>query len=206
MTGTLGILAYGSLIDDPGPELAAVVVRVIKEGVVTPFKVEFARTSATRAGAPTLVPVTTGGAHIPAQILVLRADIDESTAREILWRRETGRTGGALALGNQTPAGANRIIERLQDFHGISVVLYVRIGTNIARLTAQKLAELAIASVKFADLQEGRDGISYLAAALRNGVRTPLTGEFEQEIKRQTGAVSLAEALRTLRGARRRDR
>jgi hypothetical protein len=204
MTGTLGILAYGSLIDDPGPELAAVVVRVIKEGVITPFKVEFARTSATRAGAPTLIPVTTGGAHIPAQVLVLRADIDESTARDILWRRETGRTGGAL--GNQTPPGANRVIERLQDFHGNSVVLYMRIGTNIARLTAQKLAELAIASAKSADLQEGRDGISYLAAALRNGVRTPLTGEFEQEIKRQTGAISLAEALRILRGARKRDR
>lgn len=204
MTGTLGILAYGSLIDDPGPELAAVVVRVIKEGVITPFKVEFARTSATRAGAPTLIPVNTGGAHLPAQILVLRADIDESTARDILWRRETGRTGGAP--GNQTPAEANRVIGRLRDFHGISVVLYMRIGTNIARLTAQKLAELAIASVKSADLQEGRDGISYLAAALRNGVRTPLTGEFEQEIKRQTGAVSLAEALRILRGARRRDR
>jgi hypothetical protein len=200
MTSKLGILAYGSLIGDPGRELAAAIVRVIKEGVATPFKVEFARTSATRAGAPTLVPVNTGGAHVLAQILVLRADIDETTARDILWRRETGRTG--VAPLDPNPVGPNHVIvERLQDFHGVSVVLYTRIGANIDLLTARKLAQLAIASAKAADLPEGRDGISYLASAMRNGVRTPLTAEFEQEIKRQTGATSLSEALRILRSA-----
>jgi hypothetical protein len=198
MTSKLGILAYGSLIGDPGPELAGVIVRVIKEGVTTPFKVEFARASASRAGAPTLVPVTTGGAHIPAQILVLRDDVDESTARNMLWRRESGRTG--VVPVNPSPVGPNRVmVERLQDFHGVSVVLYTRIGANIDQLTARKLVQLAIASARSANLQEGRDGISYLAAALRNGVRTPLTAEFEQEIKRQTGATSLPEALRILR-------
>src|SRR5215471_10060708 len=136
MTRKLGILAYGSLIDDPGPDLAACIIRVIKEGITTPFKVEFARTSATRAGAPTLVPVAWGGAHVPAHILVLRGNIDESTARDMLWRRETGRMG--VAPANPTAVGSSRvIIERLQDFHDIAVVLYTRIGANIAPLTAE---------------------------------------------------------------------
>jgi hypothetical protein len=90
------------------------------------------------------------------------------------------------------------MVKRLEDFHGVLVVLYTQIGVNIAPLTAQKLVQLAIASARSADLKEGRDGISYLAAALRNGVSTPLTGEFTQGIKRQTGASSLAEALRIL--------
>lgn len=198
MTSKVGILAYGSLIDDPGPEIEGVVARVIKDGVTTPFKVEFARTSATRAGAPTLVPVDTGGANVAAQILVLREDVDKSAARDMLWRRETGRTG--VAPVNPTSVGPNRVIvERLQDFHGVPVVLYTRIGANIVPLTARRLAELAIASAKSASLPEGRDGISYLANALRNGIQTPLAAEFEQEVKRQTRATSLAAALRIVR-------
>jgi len=54
-------LAYGSLIDDPGSEIQPVIARLI-EGVETPFKVEFARSSEKRDGAPTLVPVKEGGA------------------------------------------------------------------------------------------------------------------------------------------------
>src|SRR5262245_2721976 len=73
---SVGILAYGSLIEDPGQEIAAAKAR-IEPNVETPFKVEFARTSSTRAGAPTLVPVMTGGGHVPAQIIVLKNTISE---------------------------------------------------------------------------------------------------------------------------------
>jgi len=60
MTAELGILAFGSLIDRPGWEIEqAIVTR--KSGIRTPFSVEFARSSRTRAGAPTLVPVEAGG-------------------------------------------------------------------------------------------------------------------------------------------------
>ena len=64
---SVGILAYGSLIEDRGPEIAAAKAR-IEPGVRTPFKVEFARTSSTRGGAPTLVPVSIGGEHVLAGI------------------------------------------------------------------------------------------------------------------------------------------
>jgi len=50
----IGILAYGSLIIDPGPEIGPLIVRRIT--TVTPFVVEYARLSRTRGGAPTLVP------------------------------------------------------------------------------------------------------------------------------------------------------
>ena len=57
----VGILAYGSLIDDPGSEIGEVIADVISD-IETPFSVEFARSSSTRSGAPTLIPVEAGGA------------------------------------------------------------------------------------------------------------------------------------------------
>ena len=44
----IGVLAYGSLITDPGPELAAITLGVTKD-VLTPFPVEFARKSRKRS-------------------------------------------------------------------------------------------------------------------------------------------------------------
>ena len=41
---SIGILAYGSLIPDPGAEIGPVTVRRIN-GVPTPFPIEFSRSS-----------------------------------------------------------------------------------------------------------------------------------------------------------------
>ena len=57
---SVGILAYGSLINKPDWEIEEAIVGR-KTGVLTPFSVEFARESVKRSGAPTLVPVTVGG-------------------------------------------------------------------------------------------------------------------------------------------------
>jgi hypothetical protein len=54
-------------------------------------QVEFARSSRTRDGAPTLVPVSEGGAHVCASVLVLDDADTVGDARDILYRRETGR-------------------------------------------------------------------------------------------------------------------
>ena len=56
----VGILAYGSPIEDPGIEIEPFVSKRICN-VETPFNIEFARTSSSRNGAPALVPVTEGG-------------------------------------------------------------------------------------------------------------------------------------------------
>jgi hypothetical protein len=53
----IGILAFGSLIGNPGDEIAALEIAAERRhGVLTPFPVEFARSSTKRGGAPTLVP------------------------------------------------------------------------------------------------------------------------------------------------------
>jgi hypothetical protein len=42
----------------------------------------------------------------------------------------------------------------------------------------------------------GRDGISYLVAARRNGISTPLSDPYEREILHGTHARNLEEALK----------
>jgi hypothetical protein len=68
MADAVGILAYGSLIGDPGAEIEPHITRRIS--CRSPFKVEFARTSRTRKGGPTLVPYK-DGSEVAAQILVV---------------------------------------------------------------------------------------------------------------------------------------
>jgi hypothetical protein len=92
-------------------------------------------------------------------------------------------------------------VDTLKHFHGLGLVFYTRIGPNIEGLTADKLAELAIGSavaVRGGELEKGTDGVSYLIAAKKNGIVTPLMPTYEQQIKSKTGTQSLEEALRKL--------
>lgn len=196
--GRIGILAYGSLINDPREEIDNVTAERIKD-VKTPFKVEFARRSCTRGGAPTLVPVKEGGACVKAVILVLQKHISEQETKNMLWRRETNRVGS----GEPYNPSANPAVcmEMIEQFHGIEVVLYTSIKPNIKRLTPQRLAELAIESARGHAGSERRDGISYLIDAKSNGINTPFMNEYEGEILRQTGTESLEEALAKLQSS-----
>src|SRR5581483_11635375 len=81
-----GIFGFGSLISDPGEELTRATAR--RQDLETPFAVEYGRSSNTRGGAPTLVPVKTGGAKVKATVFVLKDSISEQEARDILYRRE----------------------------------------------------------------------------------------------------------------------
>jgi hypothetical protein len=201
MSERLGILAYGSLIDDPGDEIAVATAEILYDGIVTPFAVEFARSSRTRAGAPTLVPVATGGAPVPARIYVLRDDISGQEARGMLWRRETRAPGRAPSPAGRPKSVSNDVlIDYVENFLGISTVLYTRLAANIAPLTPQRLAELALNSARCGEvLAQGRDGISYLISAQGNGIHTKLSRAYEVELLRQTGAVTLGEALVRIR-------
>jgi hypothetical protein len=87
----IGILAFGSLIQDPGPELEPRIVMRIK--TQTPFRVEYARFSGkTRGGAPTLA-LHRGGSPVSAEILVLDDVVTTVQATNMLWRRETRKAG-----------------------------------------------------------------------------------------------------------------
>lgn len=197
---TVGILAYGSLGDDPGEEIGPLVVEKI-EGVETPFWVEFVRQSRTRGGAPTLVPVSEGGAAVSASILVLQNSISGSEAADMLWRRETRREGSGERYKPSSEPGTNDVLVRhLEDFEGLDVVLYVEIGANIPDLNPRKLAELAIRSVRSDAGKISRDGIAYLIGTKKNGVTTPLMPEYEGEILRLTGADTLERAREMLTG------
>lgn len=186
MTRSVGILAYGSLIGEPGDELKPKIVRQIC--CRTPFKVEYARTSSTRKGAPTLVPYRAGG-HVSAQILVVDLAIRE--AKDRLYRREFRKTHGAYT------ASKSFRIETRRNFQGIDDVIYASFVANIEGLTAGKLARHAISSAR--KLDNGKDGISYLMNAMKAGISTPLSESYKAEILKQTGTTSLSYALTTCR-------
>jgi hypothetical protein len=194
---TIGILAFGSLLDDPGPELQARVVRRIAS-VETPFAVEFARSSRTRDGAPTLVPVHTGGAAVRAAVLVLEDAVDEELARDLLYRRETRQVGESViyrVLGGGW-------IPTISPFAGLSACLYTALEPNIRPLTVARLADLALQSAAGAAGAKRRDGISYLGEQKRRGVMTPLMPAYEAEVLARTGGRDLADAWARVRDDR----
>ena len=196
---SVGILAYGSLISDPREEIEKACTGII-EDVMTPFHIEFARSSTGkgggRGGAPTLVPVANGGSHVKGQVFLV--ELSEAEATNVLYRREIGKVG-ELERTYKRPelvTAKNVLVERITHFAGLDVVLYTQIAATIKHLTAEKLADLAIASVAKAD--SGRDGISYLIAAKESGIITALSPSYEEEILRKTGCETLEKALSQL--------
>jgi hypothetical protein len=191
----IGVLAYGSLITDPGPELEAATLSR-QDGVSTPFAVEYARSSSGRKGAPTLVPVEHGGASVLATILELNVSADE--AADIVYRREIDKIGTGRRYVESIDATPNTvIIDRFLDFEGFDVVLSTRIGANIVPLTPTNLARLAIKSAR--EALPGKDGITYLLNAMRSGIVTPLTSAYEAAILVETGTSDLEAALVAIR-------
>ena len=83
--------------------------------------------------------------------------------------------------------------QSLPTLAGISIVLAARFPANTTPLNAEVLASLAIKSAH--ELDDGRDGISYLLDAKRNGTVTPLSGPYEREILRRMKTASLEDAL-----------
>lgn len=194
MANPVGILAYGSLLSDPGEEIAARQVGTIDD-VETPFSVEFARSSDSRGGAPTLIPVENGGAKVRGRIILVDASTEE--AMDILYRREIHQVGSGKAYKEPKPDQTNRVrVKILPHFYGVET-LYADLRSNITTVTAEVLARLAIESV--ARAETGKDGITYLIAAKAHGIRTALFDVYEKEVLRITEAASLDDALQRLR-------
>jgi hypothetical protein len=193
----IGILAYGSLISDPGWEIENLIDRIIAN-IETPFAVEYARKSKTRAYAPTLVPVENEkGVCVNASIFVLTPKTEITTATNILYRRERHIVGDTKKI--YMPSGVSDTdkvtIEQIQDFCGVHTVLFTRIGVNIPEIIdnsisnegkAELLAGLAINSVTSQTFAKNEDGLYYLASAIQNGIKTKLTDQYSQAILRLT--------------------
>lgn len=191
----IGMLAYGSLIEEPGKEIEPLICER-KEMIETPFAIEFARSSSTRDGAPTVVPVKSGGSRVHATVLVLDAGVNLEKAQDLLWRRETRNECTDKHYTPPSEPNPNKMaVEKLDNFAGLDVVLYTKLGTNITDPNAAKLADLAIESAKAEAGRTGRDGISYLLSVKRQGISTPLMQGYEKEILRKTGTSNLEDAL-----------
>lgn len=190
----IGILAYGSLIEDPGKEIYPLIISRIKNAR-TPFNVEFARRSVSRDGAPTLVIVQKGGRLAKGEILVLDDSVTASKAEDLLWRRETrNEETNKHSLRPEEPTPNQVVIDRINDYKRVETVLYTRIGANIDNPTPEILAKLAINSAKKKSGSIRRDGISYLISIKRQGISTPLMHEYEMQVLQFTESNSLEEA------------
>lgn len=144
---TVGILAYGSLIEEPGKEIEPRIIRRIND-IETPFPIEFARSSKSRGGAPTLIPIE-NGAQVIAVILVLEQSVSVSDAKDLIWRRETRNEDTNEKYSPPSNPGPNHVmVEEISSLGGIDNVLYTKIGSNIKLLTPEHLADLAICSAR----------------------------------------------------------
>lgn len=170
----LAILAYGSLLHSPGPELAAVIVA--HEPAETPFPVEYGRASARWNGGPVLVPHPSGG-PVRGALLVLAPGIELGVAMELLAARE-GLDGTRGIVEVAVP--------------GKRLVITASLPRNLPApdMRPDALARRAVASVGAGP----RNGVAYLAAAIGCGVRTPVTDAYVRAILRRTGAGSLEDA------------
>lgn len=193
-TKTIGILAFGSLREDPGEELEA--AEAERRNVTTPFNVEFARYSDSRGGAPTLVPLREGGSPVQAEIIVLSEGTSLPEAKDILWRRETHQVGSGKKYKHRPkPEPKHVLVVELRGLGGLDVVLYTDFHDSgkVPGATPMELAQHAVDSVTQA--QDDEDGITYLINAKAAGTVTPKTPEYEAEILRLMGATTLEDAL-----------
>lgn len=192
---SIGILAYGSLVRDPGIEVGPVIVQRISAR--TPFPVEYARFSGTRGGAPTVVPHSSGN-PVTAEVLVLADSVSLEEAANLLWRRETRKEGSGRAY--QERFGPNAVLVRdSPGFCDLDHVLYTDFNPS-GKLTVPDPRELAKAAVEsVAKATPGKDGISYLMDLISAGVETALTAFYANEILALTVSSSLAEALGKIR-------
>lgn len=192
----IGILAYGSLIDNPGKEIEPIIIDRIN--CKTPFKVEFARTSSSRSGAPTLIPYETGN-EVKAVILVLENSTDLAHAKSILWRRERHNFDDKKYVEVINPTNNQVVVKYIRDFENVETVIYTSIGKNIdGKITAEKLSQLAIESILSKAGENKKDGIRYLYESKKNSIVTNLSQEYEQAILDKTETKTLEEAINKL--------
>lgn len=193
-----GVFGFGSLISDPGQEL--IDATASRQPLETPFAVEYGRSSNTRGGAPTLVPVQTGGARVKATVFVLKDSISEQEAMNILYRRERHLVGSGLVyrVSTTTKGGKNSIVVAAwPNLIGLEKIFYTDFhdAGKLTNPTPALLAELAVESARNREVPEGNDGISYLMNAKKAGIVTPLSAAYEKEILKMTDTSSLDQAL-----------
>jgi hypothetical protein len=114
---------------------------------------------------------------------------------DILYRREINSVGSDKSYTDPASGDLKRAAkDRHTGLGGLHVVLSTRLAGNITPLTAERLADLAIDSAR--KLTDGRDGISYLMNAKKNGIETPLSDAYAEEVIRRLPSPNLQILLR----------
>jgi hypothetical protein len=130
--------------------------------------------------------------------IIFEVSISEREALDMVYRREINAVSSGKRYIEPEPDKRNAVrLDRFKKFEGFDVVISTRMAPNIASLSADVLAGLAIASAQ--ELGDGRDGITYLMNAKANGIETELSAAYERVILERTGATGLAEALAAVR-------
>lgn len=173
----VAVLAYGSLLYHPGPELAAVIADRVPHR--TPFGVEYGRASARWGGGPVLVPHPAGG-PVDGALLVLASGVDLGVAVDMLASRE--------GLPD------SRGVVEVHDVSAEFTVIAASLPRNLPRpdMEPASLARRALASAATG----ARNGVAYLRGAVAAGIHTPRTGAYAAAVLRATGAGTLEEAER----------
>lgn len=174
------IFAYGSLIEDPREKLRAHICYFFD--CVSPFSVEYARKSSKRQGAPVLI-ISENGSKVCGKILV--TDLPKTSenlrqVKELVRDRE----------------GTQIEYIKTMEMCNIKDVIYCDITPNLENPNGSMLADLAIESVKKckeAGIKE-KNGVRYLIENINNGIITPLTPAYKDEVLRITKSSSLEEA------------
>ena len=198
-----GILAYGSLISEPGKQIKRKTIDEKK--AYTPFPVEFARSSSTRGGAPTLVPVKKGDI-VEGRVFVM--NMSEREAANMLYSRETHKTNveypyhknGEIIEYSGNDHNQNFVISergvfigRLTNFADLGDVLFPQLAPNIIDPNSEVgpdpelLAHLAIMSVirQYDFLKKcgsDKDGISYLKQVSDDGICTQISPKYIERV------------------------
>jgi hypothetical protein len=174
----VAILAYGSLLSHPGPELAAVIAN--RSPCRTPFPVEYGRASPRWGGGPVLTPHPDGG-RVDGALLHLADGIDLGAAVDMLATRE----------GLPGPRG----VVEVAGFAEL-LVLTAALPRNLPGpdMRPGDLARRAVASVATGP----RNGVAYLRAAIECGIVTPRTVAYAAAVLEIAGAETLEQAERLL--------
>lgn len=198
----IGILAFGSLIDNPGEEIEK--IEIDRIDCVTPFKVEFARISSSRGNAPTLIPVADDatGKKVKAKIIVLNSDeITLDQAKSILWRRECHITDSSGTYTEpEYPTSKHVLIRECDNFLEVKKVIYTSflLQEKYTNMGPEQLADFAIESILSESGRKEKDGIRYLLSTKESGIQTELSEEYEEMILKKTNTKSLKEAIEKL--------
>lgn len=194
----IGILAFGSLINDPGEEINK--LEIARIDCKTPFKIEFLRISSSRGKAPTLIPVMDDsiGKQNNAKIIIIDENTSLDNAKSILWRRECHKKDKSEKFTKpESPTSKNVLIGELENFYGVEKIIftYFLLQSEYKDLTPEKLADFAIESILSNAGIEEQDGIRYLLSAKRSGIVTELSEEYENIILLKTKTNTLQEAI-----------